>query len=37
MPPHEFMNITNVTGLTEAQKTSLKLLGAIEDNGQAPL
>jgi WD40 repeat protein len=29
--PYERMNITAVTGLTEAQKTSLKMLGAIED------
>ncbi|MCP4357165.1 MAG: hypothetical protein GY796_03990 [Chloroflexi bacterium] len=28
--PYERMNITGVTGLTEAQKTSLKALGAIE-------
>ena len=29
--PYERMNITGVTGLTEAQKDSLKALGAIED------
>lgn len=29
--PYERMNITSVTGLTEAQKASLKALGAIED------
>ena len=29
--PYERMNITGVTGLTEAQKASLKALGAIED------
>ncbi|MCB0192221.1 MAG: hypothetical protein KDJ65_09795 [Anaerolineae bacterium] len=29
--PYERMNITGVTGLTEAQKTALKALGAIED------
>ena len=30
--PYERMNITGVTGLTEAQKTSLKLLGAIDNS-----
>ena len=30
--PYDRMNITNATGLTEAQKVSLKLLGAIEEN-----
>jgi WD40 repeat protein len=29
--PYERMNITGVTGLTEAQKATLKALGAIED------
>jgi WD40 repeat protein len=29
--PYESMNITAAAGLTEAQKTSLKMLGAIED------
>ncbi len=29
--PYERMNITSVTGLTEAQKVTLKALGAIED------
>lgn len=29
--PYEHMNITGVTGLTEAQKTTLRTLGAIED------
>ncbi len=29
--PYESMNITNVTGLTEAEKATLKTLGAIED------
>ncbi len=29
--PYEGMNITGVTGLTEAQKTTLKALGAVED------
>jgi WD40 repeat protein len=28
--PYEHMNITGVTGLTEAQKNSLKTLGAVE-------
>lgn len=31
--PYEHMNITGATGLTDAQKTTLKLLGAIEDEG----
>jgi WD40 repeat protein len=31
--PYEEMNITGVTGLTEAQKSALKALGAIELNG----
>lgn len=29
--PYERMNITGVTGLTEAQKATLKALGAVED------
>jgi WD40 repeat protein len=29
--PYEGMNITGVTGLTEAQRVTLKALGAIED------
>jgi len=29
--PYEDMNITGVTGLTEAEKTTLKALGAVED------
>lgn len=29
--PYEHMNITSVSGLTEAQKAALKLLGAIEE------
>ena len=29
--PYERMNITGVTGLTEAQITTLKALGAVED------
>mgnify|MGYP001793761823 CR=1 FL=1 len=29
--PYETMNITDVQGLTEAQKESLKALGAVED------
>ncbi|MBD2520675.1 hypothetical protein H6G93_38215 [Nostoc sp. FACHB-973] len=28
--PYEGMNITEVTGITEAQKATLKALGAIE-------
>jgi WD40 repeat protein len=28
--PYEGMNITGVTGLTEAEKTTLKTLGAVE-------
>jgi hypothetical protein len=30
--PYERMNITGVTGLTEAQKATLKALGAIEED-----
>jgi WD40 repeat protein/transcriptional regulator with XRE-family HTH domain len=33
--PYERMNITGVSGLTEAQITTLKLLGAVEDKGSA--
>lgn len=29
--PYEGMNITNIAGLTEAQKNTLKMLGAIDD------
>jgi WD40 repeat protein len=29
--PYEGMNITGITGLTEAEKATLKLLGAFED------
>ncbi len=29
--PYERMNITRVTGLTEAQKASLEALGAVKD------
>jgi WD40 repeat protein len=29
--PYEGMNITGVTGLTEAQKATLKALGAVEN------
>ena len=29
--PYEGMNITDVTGVTQAQKTALKALGAVED------
>jgi WD40 repeat protein/transcriptional regulator with XRE-family HTH domain len=31
--PYERMNITGVTGLTEAQKATLKALGAVESGG----
>jgi WD40 repeat protein len=30
--PYESMNITNVTGLTEAEKATLKALGAVESH-----
>jgi WD40 repeat protein len=30
--PYENMNITDVTGLTEVEKSTLKALGAVEDN-----
>jgi WD40 repeat protein len=29
--PYEGMNITGVTGISEAQKSALKALGAVED------
>jgi hypothetical protein len=29
--PYEGMNIAGVTGLTEAEKATLKALGAVED------
>ncbi|HAA30813.1 MAG TPA: hypothetical protein DCE56_27835, partial [Cyanobacteria bacterium UBA8553] len=29
--PYEGMNITGITGLTEAEKATLKALGAVED------
>jgi WD40 repeat protein len=29
--PYECMNITAVTGLTEAEKSTLRALGAVED------
>ena len=32
--PYERMNITAVTGLTEAQIATLKALGAVEDNDE---
>jgi WD40 repeat protein/transcriptional regulator with XRE-family HTH domain len=38
--PYERLNITGVQGLTEAQKTTLRALGAVEDtpvNGNAPV
>ena len=31
--PYERLNITGIRGLTEAQKTSLRALGAIEKRG----
>jgi WD40 repeat protein len=31
--PYEGMNITGATGLSQAQKATLKALGAIEDRG----
>jgi hypothetical protein len=31
------MDITGVTGLTDAQKSTLKMLGAIEDNLFLPI
>jgi WD40 repeat protein len=34
--PYEQMNITGVTGLTEAQKATLKTLGAVEDGLEKP-
>jgi WD40 repeat protein len=35
--PYERMNITQVKGLTEGQKATLRLLGAIEEEGQEPV
>jgi WD40 repeat protein len=35
--PYERMNITGVTGLTDALKATLKALGAIEDEGKEDL
>jgi WD40 repeat protein len=32
--PYERMNITGLTGLTEAQKAALRALGAFEDEGK---
>jgi hypothetical protein len=32
--PYERMNISGTTGLTEAQRATLKALGAIEEAGQ---
>jgi hypothetical protein len=29
--PYEGMNITDITGLTAAQKSTLKMLGAVDD------
>ena len=29
------MNITGVTGITDAQRAALKALGAVEDDGEA--
>jgi WD40 repeat protein len=34
--PYEHMNIANIKGLTEAQKMTLKALGAIEDDDYIP-
>jgi WD40 repeat protein len=34
--PYEGMNITGVTGLTEAQKVTLKALGAVEFKSHIP-
>jgi WD40 repeat protein len=34
--PYEGMDITEVTGLTEAQKASLRFLGAVEDGNAQP-
>ncbi|MEO8391748.1 MAG: NB-ARC domain-containing protein [Chloroflexota bacterium] len=34
--PYERLNITGITGLTEAQKASLRALGAVEDNAAIP-
>jgi WD40 repeat protein len=34
--PYERMNITNVKGLTDAQKAVLTVLGAIKDEEQSP-
>ncbi|MEH2150606.1 WD40 repeat domain-containing protein, partial [Nostoc sp.] len=34
--PYEGMNIIGVTGLTEAQLTTLKALGAVEDMEKSP-
>jgi WD40 repeat protein len=33
--PYEQMNITQVKGVTEVQKATLRSLGAIEEEGQA--
>ncbi|HEY9830275.1 MAG TPA: NB-ARC domain-containing protein [Stenomitos sp.] len=33
--PYEGMNITDITGLTTAQKFTLKMLGAVDDNSSA--
>jgi len=32
--PYERTNITNVKGLSEGQKATLRSLGAVEDDGQ---
>lgn len=34
--PYERLNITGIRGLTEAEKSSLKALGAIENGGEEP-
>ncbi len=35
--PYEGMNITGVTGITEAQKTTLKALGAVDDSDRSEM
>jgi hypothetical protein len=33
--PYERLNITGIRGLTEAQKATLRALGAVENDGRA--